>query len=318
MKKFLALSIIFLTVAAVGFFIIDPLEMRDGAGEGVMTSSSPTTMASPQPSPTPKPSPVDNEVPAELPDGWSWSHDPSLEIQLAYPADWYLRPAISAMGESAVYSFDPTSTPNMGGVPMDELKITVNYFGPADSRLPEIATEEIISQETVMVDGRSGVQYQLSGPAGGSVTTRVETAQGVYLIAGYPRESNLIDQYQTFLDYLQLNEAAPVTLIEPQPGSVVSLPLTASGSAFGNWLNEGQMPVHLQTYEGEVLIETAATTTEDWMTTESVNFTAELSGVQDLSQLDAIYGLLIFEKSNPSGLPENANQVMFPVRFQGE
>jgi hypothetical protein len=54
------------------------------------------------------------------------------------------------------------------------------------------------------------------------------------------------------------------------------------------------------------------------MTTESVNFTAELSGVQDLSQLDAIYGLLIFEKSNPSGLPENANQVMFPVRFQGE
>ncbi len=316
MKKYLALSTIFILIVALGFIVIDPLEMRNDSGEGIMTSPSPTTMVSPQPSPTPRPSPVNGEVPDELPEGWSWSHDPSLEIQLAYPADWSLRPATSIMGESAVYSFDPAATPDTGGVPADELKIAVTYFGPADSRDAAINENQIISQEQVTVDARPAVQYQLSGQAGESITTLVETAQGVYLIAGYPRQSDLIDQYQVFLDNLQLHEPAPISLTEPQAGSVINLPLTASGSAPGSWLNEGQMPLRLQTYEGEVLVETVATTTENWMTTEPVNFSAELTGVQDLSQLDSIYGLLIFEKSNPSGLPENANQVMFPVRFQ--
>lgn len=316
MKKYLGLSIIFIIVVALGFVIIDPLEMRNNLNDETMVSPKPTAKITPQPSPSFNPSPMNEPVPEELPEGWSWSYDPSLEIQLAYPANWTLQSATSSMGESAVYSFDPTTTPDVGGIPADELKIAVNYFAPEDSRSPSINQNEIISQEKVNIDGYSGVRYELEGEMSGSFTTRIETTQGVYLIVALPGDSDLIDQYQTFLNYLQLQEPSPVTLDDFEINSVIGLPLTVSGTAPGNWLSEGQLPVRLQTYDGKLLVETTAITTEDWMTTEPVNFSVELSDTQNLSQLESIYGLLVFEKSNPSGLPENANQVMFPVRFE--
>ncbi len=48
------------------------------------------------------------------------------------------------------------------------------------------------------------------------------------------------------------------------------------------------------------------------MTTEFVSFSATLT----FPLPDTTEGRLVFEKDNPSGLPEHDDQVSFPVRFQ--
>ncbi len=55
-----------------------------------------------------------------------------------------------------------------------------------------------------------------------------------------------------------------------------------------------------------------ATTTQDWMTEDFVSFTATLTF--EGSTTDS--GKLILEKDNPSGLPENADSLEIPIKFE--
>ena len=50
----------------------------------------------------------------------------------------------------------------------------------------------------------------------------------------------------------------------------------------------------------------------NWMTTEFVPFEVELVFSSPATET----GILIFEKDNPSGLPEYADAVSMPVRFR--
>ncbi|MFH0806133.1 MAG: Gmad2 immunoglobulin-like domain-containing protein [Candidatus Brennerbacteria bacterium] len=111
--------------------------------------------------------------------------------------------------------------------------------------------------------------------------------------------------------------AAKRNLIEPttlHPGDVISSPLTISGRARGNWYFEASFPVRLLDANGVNIPLTPPyiTANSNWMTTEFVPFSAVLTFAQ---QPSGTHGTLIFQKDNPSGLPEHDDSLEFPVVF---
>ena len=83
------------------------------------------------------------------------------------------------------------------------------------------------------------------------------------------------------------------------------------GSALGTWYFEGSFPVVLEDMKGNVIAQGPATAKGDWMSTSSVPFSAVLSWTSTA----ATSGVLILKKDNPSGLPENDQEISFPVVF---
>lgn len=264
-------------------------------------------------SPTSEPSPQKSMSPdkdmQELPDGWTRAFDGASNYQFAYPNEWTLRPATSRNGESAVYSFDPEETPDTGGVPVEQLKIAVVYFPEEDER--EITFDNIESETELVVDGFNATQYVTSGAMGGSVSTLVEMDQGKYLVSAYPPDSEMLEVYDEFLNYIDLDRSEPVDFVSPELSETVSSPLNINAAAKGNWFFEAQISLSLVTLTGENLVSTTAATREDWMTEELVTFDTEM----EFNVPEENYGFVKIEKSNPSGMPQNANSFYWPVEF---
>ena len=107
-----------------------------------------------------------------------------------------------------------------------------------------------------------------------------------------------------------------IRVFEPNRNEIISSPLTISGEARGNWFFEATFSVRLTNANGvEVPLEPGFVMTEaDWMTEDYVPFEATLS----FTLPDTETGTLFLERSNPSGLPENADEVQIPVRFADE
>ena len=104
-------------------------------------------------------------------------------------------------------------------------------------------------------------------------------------------------------------EMARVTA--PSIGAKVTSPFTITGEAPGSWYFEAVFPVKLKDAKGTVIAEGQAKAQGDWMTAEYVPFEAMLT----FSAPATPAGLLVLEKDNPSGLPENAASIVLPVRF---
>ncbi len=100
-------------------------------------------------------------------------------------------------------------------------------------------------------------------------------------------------------------------LMSPQPGAIIKNPLNFSGRAPGNWFFEALFPVYIVDGNGKILGNGVAQAKEDWMTAGLVEFSGEInfdkSGIEN--------GKMIFEKDNPSGLPENAGSFELPIKF---
>ncbi len=111
--------------------------------------------------------------------------------------------------------------------------------------------------------------------------------------------------------------SAPLTttnikIATPLPGAVVKSPLTIRGAARGHWYFEAVFPIRLLDGRGRLLAEAPAQAQGNWwMTNVFVPFTATLRFKRPATR----YGTLVFEKDNPSGLPENAAVVKMSVRF---
>ncbi len=99
----------------------------------------------------------------------------------------------------------------------------------------------------------------------------------------------------------------------PQPNERVYSPLVVSGQAQGQWFFEGSFPVVLKNADGVTLAEGVAQAQGEWMTEEFVPFSALLEFDEPPS---GERGFLILKKDNPSGLPENDDQVEIPIYFQ--
>ena len=114
-----------------------------------------------------------------------------------------------------------------------------------------------------------------------------------------------------------------ITVETPVPMSIISSPFTFRGQARGNWFFEADFPVVLVNWDGLIIAETYASAVLDpadpdatWMTEEFVSFEGTIefsdpSWEDDFSKT----GTLIFQKDNPSGLPENDDALEIPVLF---
>jgi Immunoglobulin-like domain of bacterial spore germination len=113
-------------------------------------------------------------------------------------------------------------------------------------------------------------------------------------------------------------KADKIKITSPLPMSVVQSPLEINGQARGNWFFEASAPVSLVDWDDRVIAQGTIKAQGDWMTTEFVPFTAELtftSPYKDGDQDAFKRGALIFKKDNPSGLPKNDDSLEIPIEF---
>lgn len=104
-----------------------------------------------------------------------------------------------------------------------------------------------------------------------------------------------------------------ISVSSPLPLTVVGSSLTVTGRARGPWYFEAQFPVKLYDGLGHLLAQAPAQASGTWMTSDYVPFTATLAFTAPTTTTT---GVLVLEKDNPSGLPQNADELDFPVLFR--
>ena len=102
-----------------------------------------------------------------------------------------------------------------------------------------------------------------------------------------------------------------ITVTSPQTNDVVKSPLLVTGEAKGTWYFEASFPVKLYDANNNLLVAVPAKAKGDWMTTNFVPFEVTLN----FATPSTATGKLVLEKDNPSGLPQNADSITIPVKF---
>lgn len=97
-----------------------------------------------------------------------------------------------------------------------------------------------------------------------------------------------------------------------ESNQIVTSPLKVSGEARGNWYFEASFPVKLLDANGKVLAEKPAQAQGEWMTTNFVPFEVILTFAKPATAT----GVLVLEKDNPSGLPQFADELRIPIKFE--
>lgn len=104
-----------------------------------------------------------------------------------------------------------------------------------------------------------------------------------------------------------------VVVYKPLVGSTISSPVEIEGEARGNWYFEASFPIKIVDDKGKQLGIGIAQAQGEWMTTEYVPFKAVINFVNPGSGK----GEIVLEKDNPSGLPQNADELRMPIVFGG-
>lgn len=111
-----------------------------------------------------------------------------------------------------------------------------------------------------------------------------------------------------------------IRVTTPKPNDEIASPFTVTGEARGRWFFEASFPVKLLDANGtEIQLDPPyIMTTEDWMSENFVPFEETFTFGPPMTET----GTLVLMKDNPSGLPENDDEIRIPVRFgesyQGE
>ncbi len=302
-------ALVVLVLFAGVIFMSQSAEQQQSSDTPIAVSPTPDPQGMPTPSNSMSPSPNQNSDPSQL--FRSPQIDGVLEVGFTIPDSWEVRPASSQTGELGLYSYDVSTTPATGGVPADKIKIAVTFFGPNDTRDYQPPANQIQSSEQVTVAGHTATRQVVNGSLGQFVATAVSTEAGTYLISGYPADSQLIDQYDQFLETIALGGTLPIQVTQPEPEIQISSPVTISGMAPGTWFFEGGLNITLHEIDGTEIGSTNATSSESWMTTEMIPFAATLE-----FETEQNVGYLQINKANPSGLPENEQTLYWPVTFQ--
>jgi hypothetical protein len=131
-----------------------------------------------------------------------------------------------------------------------------------------------------------------------------------FLLIGCGSKSVPVDNAQTSSASISQESQDVVMVTSPLPGSTVTSPVTITGQARGPWYFEASFPVKVLDDQGKKIGVGMAQAEGEWMTEDFVPFSATLNFTTTAS-----HGSLVLEKDNPSGLPENAAQVVIPVQF---
>lgn len=138
-------------------------------------------------------------------------------------------------------------------------------------------------------------------------------AAGYPVLESYPRQCKTPDG-KTFTEDIgnELEKQNLIRITNPRPNQAIENPLEIRGEARGLWFFEASFPIKLYDGKGNLLGTAIAQAQSDWMTENFVPFTAKLS----FSFSGTEKGALVLEKDNPSGLPENADELRIPVIFK--
>ena len=138
-------------------------------------------------------------------------------------------------------------------------------------------------------------------------------SSGNPVMESYPRQCSV--DGKIFIENIG-NELEKMDLIRsgfPRPNQEIESPLVVNGEARGTWFFEGDFPIILTDWDGKIIAEGYATAQGDWMTEDFVQF----SGNLDFEKPEYNNkGILIFQKDNPSGLPENDDALEIPIKFK--
>ncbi len=97
----------------------------------------------------------------------------------------------------------------------------------------------------------------------------------------------------------------------PLASVLVQSPLVVKGEARGSWYFEASFPVKVLDANGIVLGQAPVQAKGEWMTNDFVPFEGTVTFTTPATET----GTIIFQKDNPSGLPENDRSVSVPVYF---
>ncbi|MBE3090285.1 MAG: Gmad2 immunoglobulin-like domain-containing protein [Actinobacteria bacterium] len=130
-----------------------------------------------------------------------------------------------------------------------------------------------------------------------------------------PEETTVKEQESKETETTSKESAAnQIKVSKPQPNQVVESPLIIEGEARGTWFFEASFPVKLLDANRDVIATHFAQAQDDWMTEDFVPFKAQIEFEKPATDT----GILILEKDNPSGLPENDAKIEIPVRFDNQ
>lgn len=137
-------------------------------------------------------------------------------------------------------------------------------------------------------------------------------AAGYAVMESYPRQCK-VPGGASFTEDIggELSKQDLIRLDYPRPGTKVESPLKVAGQARGYWFFEASFPVVVMDADGDELGTGIAQAKGDWMTEEFVPFEANVK----FSKPTGKYGTLVLKKDNPSGLPENDDELRVPVTF---
>jgi hypothetical protein len=129
----------------------------------------------------------------------------------------------------------------------------------------------------------------------------------------YPRRCRTEDNNEFIEDIgNELEKQDLIQIDSPRPNQKITSPLIIEGRARGFWFFEGDFPVNIYDKEDNLIATGIATAQGEWMTEDFVEFKAELTFSDVVAGQK---GVLILEKDNPSGLPENADELRVPIEF---
>ncbi len=106
-----------------------------------------------------------------------------------------------------------------------------------------------------------------------------------------------------------------ITVMQPVFSDVVSSPLHVEGEAKGTWFFEGDFPVVITDWDGRIIGEGFATAQGDWMNESFVPFEGNIAFTVS-EDMPYHSGTVIFQKNNPSGLPEHDDAHEVTVFFE--
>jgi hypothetical protein len=131
---------------------------------------------------------------------------------------------------------------------------------------------------------------------------------GFPVTESYPRQCRAGDK--TFTETVS-DSSDMIRVSTPLPNVLVQSPIKVTGEARGTWYFEASFPVKVLDSNGVVLATVPAQAKGEWMTEEFVPFEATLTFDTPTTET----GTIVFQKDNPSGLPENERSVSIPVYF---
>ncbi len=106
------------------------------------------------------------------------------------------------------------------------------------------------------------------------------------------------------------NYSNQIVVSYPMANQEVTSPIKVTGKAVGNWYFEASFPVMLVDIDGNEIATTHATAEGDWMTTDFVNFTSEITYNNASTTGPA---LLVLKNDNPSGDPARDKEIFIPI-----